>query len=201
MEARMTMCNMSIEAGARAGMIAPDDNTIMYITAKERPYAPQGEALDRALAYWRTLPSDEDAEFDRTLTIDAAGIAPQVTWGTNPGMVMDIDQTIPEPDSAEGYSRSDVENALDYMGLKPGVKMTDVPVEVVFIGSCTNSRIEDLRQAAAILKGRKKQSMWNFWWYPDRSRSVFRQKPRVWTKYLNQPEPSGDMQDAVCAWP
>jgi 3-isopropylmalate/(R)-2-methylmalate dehydratase large subunit len=156
MEARMTICNMSIEAGARAGMIAPDDATFSYITAKERPHAPRGEALDRALAYWRTLPSDEDAAFDRSITIDAARIAPQVTWGTNPGMVMDIDQTIPEPGSAEGYSRSDVENALDYMGLKPGVKMTDVPVEVVFIGSCTNSRIEDLRQAAAILKGRQK---------------------------------------------
>ena len=156
MEARMTMCNMSIEAGARAGMIAPDDTTIEYITGKERLYAPQGEKLDHALAYWRTLPSDEDADFDRSLTIDAARIAPQVTWGTNPGMVIDIDQPVPEPDFAEGYSRSDVESALAYMGLNPGVKMTDVPVDVVFIGSCTNSRIEDLRQAASILSGRKK---------------------------------------------
>ena len=156
MEARMTMCNMSIEAGARAGMISPDDTTIEYITGKERLYAPQGEKLDHALAYWRTLPSDEDADFDRSLTIDAARIAPQVTWGTNPGMVIDIDQPVPEPDFAEGYSRSDVESALAYMGLNPGVKMTDVPVDVVFIGSCTNSRIEDLRQAASILSGRKK---------------------------------------------
>jgi len=156
MEARMTMCNMSIEAGARAGMIAPDDTTIDYITSKERPYVPRGEKLDRAVAYWRTLPSDADAEFDRSLTIDAARISPQVTWGTNPGMVIDIDQPVPEPGSTEGYSRSDVDNALAYMGLKPGVKMTDVPVDVVFIGSCTNSRIEDLRQAAAILDGRKK---------------------------------------------
>jgi len=156
MEARMTMCNMSIEAGARAGMIAPDDTTIEYITGKERLYAPQGEKLDRAMTYWRTLPSDEDADFDRSLTIDAARIAPQVTWGTNPGMVIDIDQPVPEPDFAEGYSRSDVESALAYMGLNPGVKMTDVPVDVVFIGSCTNSRIEDLRQAASILSGRKK---------------------------------------------
>ena len=156
MEARMTMCNMSIEAGARAGMIAPDETTFAYITRKERPYAPREETLDRALAYWRTLPSDADAVFDRSLTIDAARIAPQVTWGTNPGMVIDIDQPVPEPLFAEGYSRSDVESALAYMGLKSGTKMTDVPLDVVFIGSCTNSRIEDLRQAASILKGRKK---------------------------------------------
>ena len=156
MEARMTMCNMSIEAGARAGMIAPDDTTFEYITREERPFAPREEVLDNAREYWQSLPSDADAVFDRTLTIDAAGIAPQVTWGTNPGMVIDIDQPVPHPDTAAGYSRSDVENALAYMGLTPGTMMTDVPVDVVFIGSCTNSRMEDLRQAAAILEGRKK---------------------------------------------
>jgi 3-isopropylmalate/(R)-2-methylmalate dehydratase large subunit len=156
MEARMTMCNMSIEAGARAGMIAPDDTTLEYIAGGERPFAPRGDALDRARKYWRTLPSDGDAVFDRTLTIDAASIAPQVTWGTNPGMVIDIDQPVPAPDSAAGYSQSDVENALAYMGLTPGTRMTDVSVDVVFIGSCTNARMEDLRLAAAILDGRKK---------------------------------------------
>jgi len=156
MEARMSICNMSIEAGARAGMIAPDETTFKYITAQPRRFAPTGEALDRALAYWRTLPSDDDAEFDRSLVIDAASIKPQVTWGTNPGMVIDIDQTVPGPDSARGYSEADVRNALEYMGLKPGVRLTDVPLDVVFIGSCTNSRIEDLRLAANILKGRKK---------------------------------------------
>ena len=156
MENRMTICNMSIEAGARAGMIAPDETTFEYITRQARPFAPRGEEMERALAYWRTLPSDDDAAFDRTLTIDAARIAPQVTWGTNPGMVIDIDQPVPGPDTAAGYSRADVENALAYMGLTPGTRLTDVPVDVVFIGSCTNSRIEDLRQAAAILKGRKK---------------------------------------------
>ncbi len=156
MEARMSICNMSIEAGARAGMIAPDDTTLDYITRQERPYAPRGEELERARAYWQTLPSDADAEFDRALTIDAGSIAPQVTWGTNPGMVMDIDQRVPAPDSAAGYSRTDVENALAYMGLEPGVALTDIEVDVVFIGSCTNSRIEDLRRAAAILDGRKK---------------------------------------------
>jgi len=156
MENRMTICNMSIEAGARAGMIAPDETTFDYIARQERPYAPRGKDLERALVYWRTLPSDDDAAFDRTLTIDAARIAPQVTWGTNPGMVMAIDQSVPGPETADGYSRSDVESALAYMGLTPGTRLTDVPVDVVFIGSCTNSRIEDLRQAAAILKDRKK---------------------------------------------
>ncbi len=156
MEGRMTVCNMSIEAGARAGMIAPDDTTFAYITGRERAYAPTGDALDKALAHWRSLPSDADAPFDQTLTIDAGRIAPQVTWGTNPGMVVDVDQPIPAPDNARGYSPSDVKNALEYMGLSPGVKLTEVPVDVVFIGSCTNSRIEDLRQAAAILDGRKK---------------------------------------------
>jgi 3-isopropylmalate/(R)-2-methylmalate dehydratase large subunit len=156
MEARMTICNMSIEAGARAGMIAPDETTLEYITQKERPYAPKGKKLERAMAFWQTLPSDADAEFDRSLTIDAGQIAPQITWGTNPGMVIDIDEPVPTPDSAAGYSRNDVKSALAYMGLTPGVKLTDVSVDVVFIGSCTNSRIEDLRQAAAILDGRKK---------------------------------------------
>ena len=156
MEARMSICNMSIEAGARAGMIAPDETTFDYITGTERPFAPQGQDLERALDYWRTLPSDADAAYDRTLTIDTGAIAPQVTWGTNPGMVIDIDQPVPAPDAAAGYSRDDVEKALDYMGLEPGVKLTDVPLDVVFIGSCTNSRIEDLRQAAAILDGRRK---------------------------------------------
>jgi 3-isopropylmalate/(R)-2-methylmalate dehydratase large subunit len=156
MEARMSICNMSIEAGARAGMIAPDETTIDYITRRERPFVPTGEHLERAMTFWRGLPTDEDAEFDQSLTIDAGRIVPQVTWGTNPGMVIDINQPVPGPDSAAGYSRSDVENALAYMGLKPGEMLTDVSVDVVFIGSCTNSRIEDLRQAAAILEGRKK---------------------------------------------
>jgi 3-isopropylmalate/(R)-2-methylmalate dehydratase large subunit len=156
MEARMSICNMSIEAGARAGMIAPDETTFEYITRQERSYAPKGKKLERAMAFWQTLPSDKDAEFDESLVIDAGRIVPQVTWGTNPGMVIDIDQRIPELDSVPGYSRTDVENALAYMGLTPGVKLTDVDLDIVFIGSCTNSRIEDLRQAAAILDGRKK---------------------------------------------
>jgi 3-isopropylmalate/(R)-2-methylmalate dehydratase large subunit len=156
MEGRMTMCNMSIEAGARAGLIAPDQTTYDYIAAAERPFAPQGEALDAAIAYWKTLPSDPDANFDRVLTIDASEIAPQVTWGTSPGMVMDVDQPVPELDGVPAYGPTDVQAALDYMGLKSGEKMTDVKLDTIFIGSCTNSRIEDLRRAAKIFEGKKK---------------------------------------------
>jgi 3-isopropylmalate/(R)-2-methylmalate dehydratase large subunit len=156
MEARMSICNMSIEAGARAGMIAPDDATFQYIATGNRPYAPKGEKLERAIAQWKTLASDPDARFDRTITIPVDDLAPQITWGTNPGMVIDIDQPVPAPDQAGGYTRADAEKALEYIGLTPGTRMTDVKVDVVFIGSCTNSRIEDLRLAAGILKGRKK---------------------------------------------
>ncbi len=156
MEARMSICNMSIEAGARAGMIAPDETTFEYISRVKRPFAPREEDFDRALTHWRSLPSDDDAEFDRELTINTASLAPQITWGTNPGMVIDVDQAVPEADDLAGYSPEDVVKALDYMGLTPGTRLTDVDVDVVFIGSCTNSRIEDLRQAAAVLDGRHK---------------------------------------------
>ena len=154
MEARMTMCNMSIEAGARAGMIAPDETTFQYLSTGNRPFAPRGKDFDRAVAFWKTLPSDPDAMCDRTLTIDASDVAPQVTWGTNPGMVVDVTGRVPEPDAVPGYSRTDVEQALAYMGLTPGTPMTSIPVDVVFIGSCTNARIEDLRAAAQCFKGR-----------------------------------------------
>ncbi len=156
MEARMTICNMSIEGGARAGMIAPDDTTFDYVSAEDRPFAPKGKAFEEAVAYWRTLPSDPDAEFDRVLTIKADEIAPQVTWGTSPGMVVDVTDRVPEPGSAPGYSVRDVEQALAYMGLKPGTPMTEIPLDTIFIGSCTNARIEDLRKVASIIKGRKK---------------------------------------------
>jgi len=155
MEARMTLCNMSIEAGARAGMIAPDETTFNYLAAGTRPFAPAGEAFERAVRFWRTLPSDPDAAHDRTLTLDASQIAPQVTWGTNPGMVVDVTGRVPAPGDVPGYSRTDVEGALAYMGLASGTPMTEIPIDVVFIGSCTNARIEDLRAAAQILKGRK----------------------------------------------
>jgi len=155
MEGRMTICNMSIEAGARAGMVAPDESTFRYVSSGLRPFAPKGQALDKAIAFWRTLPTDEGASFDREISIDASKIAPQVTWGTNPGMVVDVTDRVPGPDKVPGYSRNDVEQALDYMGLTPGTKITDIKVDTVFIGSCTNARIEDLRAAAAIFKGRK----------------------------------------------
>jgi 3-isopropylmalate/(R)-2-methylmalate dehydratase large subunit len=155
MEGRMTMGNMSIEAGARAGMIAPDETTFQYIARGDRRYAPKGAAFERALAYWKTLPTDEGAKFDRELSIDAASIAPQVTWGTSPGMVIDVTERVPEPGNVPGYNAKDVESALAYMGLKPGTPMTDIKLDTVFIGSCTNARIEDLRAAAGVMKGRK----------------------------------------------
>lgn len=158
MEARMTICNMSIEAGARAGLIAPDETTISYITSEERKYSPKGQALEEALTYWKSLYSDEDALFDKTITIDATSIAPQVTWGTSPGMVIDVNQPIPATDKVPGLSQKDAELALEYMGLKAGQKLTDVDVDVVFIGSCTNGRIEDLRAAAQVMKGKKVSS-------------------------------------------
>ncbi|MBF0492454.1 MAG: 3-isopropylmalate dehydratase large subunit [Deltaproteobacteria bacterium] len=158
MEARMTICNMSIEAGARAGLIAPDEMTIDYISSENRKYAPQGKALDEAIEYWKTLKSDEEAVFDKTLTIDASTIAPQVTWGTSPGMVIDISQPIPATDKVPGLSQKDAELALEYMGLRAGQRLTDVNVDVVFIGSCTNGRIEDLRAAAQVLRGKKVSS-------------------------------------------
>ncbi|MDP3722758.1 MAG: 3-isopropylmalate dehydratase large subunit [Candidatus Omnitrophota bacterium] len=155
MEGRMTICNMSIEAGARAGLMAPDETTYEYLAAGPRPFAPSGEAFDRAVTFWKTLPSDPDAAFDRTISLDASQIAPQVTWGTNPGMVVDVTGRVPEPDQVPGYSRADVEQALAYMGLTPGTLMTQIPIDTVFIGSCTNARIEDLRASAQLFNGRK----------------------------------------------
>ena len=155
MEGRLTICNMAIEAGARSGLIAPDQTTIDYITAEDRPYAPKKDALDQAMAYWQTLYSDEDAVFDKTLVIDVAQIQPQVTWGTSPGMVTGVNQSVPELDAVREYSPDDVRAALDYMGLEPGMKITDIRIDTVFIGSCTNGRIEDLREAAKVMEGKK----------------------------------------------
>ncbi len=154
MEGRMTVCNMAIELGAKAGLIAPDETTFEYL--KGRPYAPKGKDWDDAVAYWKTLKTDEGAEFDTVVVLDAKDIAPQVTWGTNPGQVIGIDQTVPNPaEMSDPVGRASAEKALAYIGLEPNTDLTQVPVDQVFIGSCTNSRIEDLRAAAAVMKGRK----------------------------------------------
>jgi len=150
-EGRMTVCNMAIEAGARAGMVAVDDKTIEYL--KGRPLAPTGVEWDQAVAYWRTLQSDADAKFDTVVELDAAKIQPQVTWGTSPEMVLGIDARVPDPDKEKDAGRRDaIERALTYMGLEPGKPINDIFVDKVFIGSCTNSRIEDMREAAAVVK-------------------------------------------------
>jgi 3-isopropylmalate/(R)-2-methylmalate dehydratase large subunit len=156
MEGRMTVCNMAIEAGARAGMVAPDEKTFEYV--KGRPLAPKGVEWEQAVAYWRTLHSDPDAKFDAVVKLDASQVVPQVTWGTSPEMVTSIDGRVPDPDQEkDGNKRNAMERALTYMGLQPGKPMNDIHVDKVFIGSCTNSRIEDMREAAAMVRklGRK----------------------------------------------
>ena len=154
MEGRMTVCNMAIEAGARAGMVAVDDVTIDYV--KGRPFSPSGPTWDAAVTYWRTLKSDPDAKFDREVKLDAREIKPQVTWGTSPEMVVTVDDAVPDPEKEKDSSRREgMERALIYMGLKPRTRITDIKLDKIFIGSCTNSRIEDLRVAAAVVKGRR----------------------------------------------
>jgi 3-isopropylmalate/(R)-2-methylmalate dehydratase large subunit len=149
MSGRLTVCNMSIERGARAGMIAPDDTTLEYIAAEDRPFAPKGEAFDRMAAHARTLYTDDPSAFDRHESLNVDALKPQITWGTTPAMTVDIDQPVPEPKDAGE------ERAMRYMGLEPGVAMSDLTVNTVFIGSCTNSRIEDLREAARLVKGHR----------------------------------------------
>jgi 3-isopropylmalate/(R)-2-methylmalate dehydratase large subunit len=154
MEGRMTVCNMSIEAGARAGLIAPDETTFAYL--KGRPHAPKGAAWEAAVAYWKTLPSDPGAQYDKEVVLNARDIVPQVTWGTSPQDVLPITGIVPNPaDEKDEGKRASIERSLAYMGLKPGTKLTDVKVDRVFIGSCTNARIEDLRAAAKIAQGKK----------------------------------------------
>ena len=153
MEGRMTLCNMAIEAGARAGMVAPDETTFAYI--KGRPYAPDGERFEQAVAAWRQLASDPGATFDAVHTVNIDGIGPQVTWGTNPGMVADVNGVVPDPAGQENVEkRKAYERALQYMNLEPGQKIIDIALDRVFIGSCTNSRLEDLRMAARYVKGK-----------------------------------------------
>jgi 3-isopropylmalate/(R)-2-methylmalate dehydratase large subunit len=153
MEGRMTVCNMAIEAGARAGMIAADDITISYL--KGRPFAPQGELWDKAVDSWRTLHSDEGAQFDKVVRLDAAEIKPQVTWGTSPEMVVAVDGNVPDPArESDPVKRSSIDLSLKYMGLQPNTPITEIQIDKVFIGSCTNARIEDLRAAAEVVRGK-----------------------------------------------
>ncbi len=153
MEGRMTLCNMSIEGGARAGLVAPDETTFAYL--KDRDHAPQGAEWDAAVAYWRTLPTDDDATFDKEVVLDAAGITPHVTWGTNPAQVAPIAGTVPDPEAmADPGDREAAQRALAYMGLQAGTPLREISVDTVFLGSCTNARIEDFRAAAAVLEGR-----------------------------------------------
>ena len=153
MEERMTVCNMSIEAGARCGMVAPDDTTYRYLAG--RPYAPKGASWDKALAYWKALPSDADAVFDKEVTLDGADIAPTVTWGTSPQDALPITGSVPDPArETDATRRQAMGRAVDYMGLRPGMPLTEIKIDRVFIGSCTNSRLEDLRAAAAVARGR-----------------------------------------------
>jgi 3-isopropylmalate/(R)-2-methylmalate dehydratase large subunit len=157
MEGRMTVCNMSIEAGAKAGLIAPDDTTFAYLEG--RHYAPKGREWEAALDHWRALPTDDGATFDKSVRIDATALRPFVSWGTNPGQVIELDRDVPDPESfADPLERDSARRALEYMGLRAGTPMREVPVETVFIGSCTNARIEDLRAAAAVAKGRQVKS-------------------------------------------
>ncbi len=152
-EQRMTLCNLNIEMGGRSGFVAPDDKTFAWLEG--RPYVPQGEMWDRALAHWRTLTTDEDAVFDREVTLDCADLEPQITWGTDPSQVVGISDKVPEPAAIDSSRRAAAENAFAYMGLSPGTPLMGLPVHRVFIGSCTNSRLPDLEVAATIVKGRR----------------------------------------------
>lgn len=153
MEARMTLCNLAIEMGARIGMIAPDDVTYAYLAG--RPYAPKGEDFDRAVQYWATLPSDPDATFDRDVTVDVEGLGPVVTWGTSPEHAIAVNDRVPDPEAADAAKRPGMRAALEYMRLQPGQPLAGTPIDWVFIGSCANSRISDLRAAAEVVRGRK----------------------------------------------
>lgn len=155
MEGRMTVCNMSIEAGARAGLIAPDDTTFQYLATGDRPFAPKGRTLETAIATWKTLRTEDPAAFDSHERIDASSLVPQVTWGTNPGMTVDVTGRVPDLADVPSAIREDARRSLEYMGLKPGTPIGEISVDIVFIGSCTNGRIEDLRSAARVFRGRK----------------------------------------------
>jgi 3-isopropylmalate/(R)-2-methylmalate dehydratase large subunit len=191
MEGRMTVCNMAIEAGARAGMVAVDATTLEYLA--ERPYAPRGELRERAEAAWADLRSDPDAEFDRTVILDAGQLSPQVTWGTSPEMVAGVGAVIPDPDAEpDSVRREGMRKALAYMDLKPGMPITAIRPDHVFIGSCTNARIEDLRAAASAIRGRKVVA--------SIKQASARPRPKAWTGYSQQQASNGASPAVPCAW-
>ena len=200
-EGRMTVCNMAIEAGARSGLVAVDDKTVEYF--RGRPFAPNGVLWDQAVKYWRTLHTDEGAKFDTVVEVDARDIKPQVTWGTSPEMVLPVDSRVPDPDrEKDDVRRSGMERALEYMGLKPNTPLTDIRVDRVFIGSCTNSRIEDLRAAARS----RAASAWRRmcarpWWCRARAWSSSRPSAKGWTRSSSRPASNGASPAVRCAWP
>ena len=200
MEGRMTICNMSIEAGARAGLIAPDDTTFQYLSTGRRPFAPKGADLGAAIADWKTLKTDDPSAFDRRVTLDAGQIAPQVTWGTNPAMTVDVTGRVPEPDQVPFSSSEDARRALDYMGLVPGTPMTEILVDVVFIGSCTNGRIEDLRTAAKVFRGRKVAPSVRALIVPGSEQVRHQAEAEGLDASSARPGPSGGSRVAACAW-
>ena len=196
MEGRLTVCNMAIEAGARAGMIAPDDKTYEYIAGRE--FTPRGLLWDKALLFWQSLPSAAGARFDREVTLDAAALTPMVTWGTSPEEAISIDAAVPDPASAaDADKRSHMQQALCYMELAPGTPVAGLKIHRAFIGTCTNGRIEDLRAAAAVLKGRK--SVVPAWVSPGSSAIKARPRPRGSTRFLSRPDSTGARRVARAA--
>ena len=199
MAGRMTVSNMSIEAGARAGLIAPDETTFDYI--KGREFAPKGAAWEQAVAYWRTLPTDPGAHYDTEVFADAGDIAPMVTWGTTPGAVVPVTGVVPDPaDEADEGKRAQMQRMLEYMALTPGQKLADVPIDVVFIGSCTNGRIEDIRAAAAVAKGRKVAAGVQALVVPGSGLVKQQAEQKAWTASCWRPGSSGAIRAAPCAW-
>lgn len=199
MEGRMTLCNMAIEMGAKAGMVAPDETTFAYLEGRQ--FAPKGADWDAALAAWKMLKSDEDAIFDAYVELEGSEIAPQLTWGTNPGQVVAIDKPVPNPaDEADATVRGSMEKALNYIGLTPGTLMTDVAINKVFIGSCTNSRIEDLRSAAAQIRGRRVADGVTAIVVPGSGQVKAQAEAEAWTNCLSRPGLSGACRAAPCVW-
>jgi 3-isopropylmalate/(R)-2-methylmalate dehydratase large subunit len=185
MEGRMTICNMSIEGGARAGLIAPDETTFAYV--KDKPRAPKGKAWDMALDYWKTLYTDEGAHYDKVVVLDAAKLPPIVTWGSSPEDVVSVTGVVPNPDEIEDENkRNSKKRALEYMGLEAGTKMTDIKIDRVFIGSCTNGRIEDLRAVAQGRQGQEGRATVNAMIVPGSGLVKEQAEPKVWTRYSSR---------------